>query len=95
MFRKATADNGVPARKVHSSLTQLQQLSSQGGQIIIYHDVALASSGKPELTTIAAWKSFRLKREVVDTLGPKAHHFRPVSVPFTGIGFCFWKLSTA
>ncbi|OLP74067.1 hypothetical protein AK812_SmicGene46501 [Symbiodinium microadriaticum] len=68
VFRKAMSTDGVVASKIHSSLNQLQQLSSQGGQIIIYHDVALASSGKPALTTIASWKSFRLKRKVVDTL---------------------------
>ena len=54
--------------KIHSSLLQLQQLSSQGGQIVIYHDENLAKSGAEVPTTVAVWKSFRLKRKVVDTL---------------------------
>ncbi|CAE7655231.1 RE1 [Symbiodinium sp. CCMP2592] len=83
-IKKATAQDGVPASKIHSSLNQLQQLSSQGGQIIIYHDVALASSGKPVLTTVAAWKSFRLKRKVVDTLATEGQSLQ------AGIGAIHW-----
>ncbi|CAE7213408.1 unnamed protein product, partial [Symbiodinium microadriaticum] len=95
VFRKAMSTDGVVASKIHSSLNQLQQLSSQGGQIIIYHDVALASSGKPALTTIASWKSFRLKRKVVDTLAAEGQSLQ------AGIGaihwhrLLFWKLSMA
>ncbi|CAE7252114.1 RE1 [Symbiodinium sp. CCMP2592] len=53
----------LPAAKVHSSLTQLQNLSSQGGQIVIYHDKGLSESETPAMTTVAAWKSYRLKRK--------------------------------
>ena len=84
VFRKATSNDGVVASKIHSSLNQLQQLGSQGGQIIIYHDVALASCGKPELTTIASWKSFRLKRKVVDTLAAEGQSLQ------AGIGAIHW-----
>eukprot|EP00439_Symbiodinium_sp_Y106_P005857 s5960_g1.t1 len=84
VFSKSTPGHGVSASKIHSSLTQLQQLSSQGGQIILYHDVALASSGKPELTTIASWKSFRLKRKVVDTLAAEGQSLQ------AGIGAIHW-----
>ena len=84
-FWKASGDeNQASAVKIHSSLLQLQQLSSQGGQIIIYHDEDLAKSGIEVPTTIASWKSFRLKRKVVDTLAAEGQALQG------GIGSVHW-----
>ena len=82
-FDKSATD-GVPATRIHSSLTQLQQLSSQGGQIIIYHDRDLAEGGEPSQTTIAAWRSFRLKWKTVDTLAAEGQALQ------AGIGRIHW-----
>ena len=84
VFMKGQGKQAVPATKVHSSLVQLQNLSSQGGQIIIYHDAALVDSQEPSSTTVAAWKSFRLKRKVVDTLAAEGQALQ------AGIGSVHW-----
>ena len=52
---------------MHSGLQQLQNLSSQGGQIVIYHDRKLSETETPAMTTAASWKSYRLKRKTVDS----------------------------
>ena len=83
-FLKAPKGSGVSASKVNSSLVQLQCLSSQGGQIVIYHHADLAETGQPAMTTIAAWKSFRLKRRVVDTLAAEGQALQ------SGIGAVHW-----
>ena len=67
-LKAASSQEGVPASKVHGSLVQLQNLCSQAGQIVIYHDAKLAHSEEPSMTTVASWRSYRLKRKTVDTL---------------------------
>ena len=85
IFWKADSNESqTPAVKIHSSLLQLQQLSSQGGQIVIYHDKDLAQSGAEAPTTLASWKSFRLKRKVVDTLAAEGQALQG------GIGSVHW-----
>ena len=74
----------VPHSKIHSSLVQLQNLACQAGQIILYHDEALAKSNEPAATTVAAWKSFKLKRKVVDTLAAEGQALQ------SGIGAVHW-----
>ncbi|OLQ01053.1 hypothetical protein AK812_SmicGene16199 [Symbiodinium microadriaticum] len=84
-FQKASKEHlAVPATKIHSSLVQLQNLACQAGQIIIYHDKALAQSNAPAATTVAAWKSFKLKRKVVDTLAAEGQALQ------SGIGAVHW-----
>ncbi|CAE7259161.1 RE1, partial [Symbiodinium sp. CCMP2456] len=83
-FFKAKDEQGTPAARIHSSLVQLQQLSSQGGQIIIYHHRKLAEESTPQMTTLAAWKSFRLKRKTVDTLAAEGQALQ------SGIGSVHW-----
>ncbi|CAE7928011.1 RE1, partial [Symbiodinium necroappetens] len=84
IFYKAAEGQGVSHGQVHSSLTQLQQLSSQGGQIIMYHDKRLAEDSQPRMVTLAAWKSFRLKRKTVDTLAAEGQALQ------SGIGSIHW-----
>ena len=68
VFKKAADEtSGTSTAKIHSSLTQLQNLCSQAGQIVLYHDSLLATSEKPCMATVAAWRSYRLKRKTVDT----------------------------
>ena len=83
-FPEGTQGSGVSASKLNSSLVQLECLSSQGGQIVIYHHADLAETGQPAMTTIAAWKSFRLKRRVVDTLAAEGQALQ------SGIGAVHW-----
>ena len=82
-FRKCSSEEPA-VQKIHSSLQQLQNLSSQGGQIILYHDKALAEGGMETQATLAAWKSFRLKRKTVDTLAAEGQALQ------SGIGSIHW-----
>ena len=84
IFKKAPEGQGTTAAQIHSSLNQLQQLNSQGGQIIMYHDKKLADDSQPRMTTLAAWKSFRLKRKTVDTLAAEGQAVQ------SGIGSIHW-----
>ena len=70
--------------KVHSSLVQLQSLSSQGGQIVIYHHRSLSQDEKPAMTTVASWRSCRLKRKTVDTLAAEGQALQ------SGVGAVHW-----
>ena len=63
----SSSQEGVPASEVHGNLVKLQNLCSQAGRIVIYHDSKLAYSEEPSMTT-AAWRSYRLKRNTADTL---------------------------
>ncbi|CAE7497148.1 RE1 [Symbiodinium sp. CCMP2592] len=82
-FRKCSSEEPA-VQKIHSSLQQLQNLSSQGGQIILYHDKALAEGGMEAQATLAPWKSFRLKRKTVDTLAAEGQSLQ------SGIGSIHW-----
>ena len=82
-FRKSSSEE-PGATKIHSSLQQLQNLSSQGGQIILYHDKGLAEGHQQAATTLAAWRSFRLKRKTVDTLAAEGQALQ------AGIGSIHW-----
>ena len=85
VFAKAAEPaNQVPASKIHSSLIQPQNLGCQAGQIILYHDLDLAQSSLPAQTTVASWKSFKLKRKVVDTLAAEGQALQ------SGIGAVHW-----
>ena len=83
-FKASSSQEGVSATKVHRSLVQLQNLCSQAGQIVIYHDSKLASSEEPTMTTLASWRSYRLKRKTVDTLAAEGQALQ------SGIGAVHW-----
>ena len=83
IFFKQDAKEAKP-KKIHSSLVQLQNLSSQGGQIIIYHHKSLSETEQPAMTTVAAWKSYRLKRKTVDTLAAEGQALQ------AGLGSVHW-----
>ena len=83
-FFKATKAK-LSANRVHSGLQQLQNLSSQGGQIVIYHDRKLSETETPAMTTVASWKSYRLKRKTVDTLAAEGQALQG------GLGAVHWR----
>ena len=83
IFFKQDAKEAKPS-KIHSSLVQLQNLSSQGGQIVIYHHKSLSETERPAMTTVASWKSYRLKRKTVDTLAAEGQALQ------AGIGSVHW-----
>ncbi|CAE7803733.1 unnamed protein product [Symbiodinium sp. KB8] len=82
-FQKSKKEK-LAASKVHSSLSQLLNLSSQGGQIVIYHDRRLSETETPAMTTVASWKSYRLKRKTVDTLAAEGQALQG------GLGAVHW-----
>ena len=85
VFQKAIDPKAaVPHSKIHSSLVQLQNQACQAGQIVLYHDQELAQSSDPAFTTVAAWKSFKLKRKVVDTSAAEGQALQ------SGIGAVHW-----
>ena len=85
LFQKAPDENsGTPATKIHSSLCQLQNLCSQAGQIVFYHDNELANSERPSMAAIALWRSYRLKRKTVDTLAAEGQALQ------AGLGSVHW-----
>lgn len=53
-------------------MEQQECLSSQGDQFIVYYDKTLTTSQAPTSVTLASWKSYRLKRKVVSTLGAES-----------------------
>ncbi|CAE7471087.1 GIP [Symbiodinium natans] len=77
-------DEKITNQKIHSSLAQLQNLSSQGGQIILYHDRSLSETEQPAMATVASWKSYRLKRKTVDTLAAEGQALQ------AGLGSIHW-----
>ena len=92
VFKKATEeDPAISQTRIHSSLVQLQNLACQAGQIIIYHDRALAKSSEPAQTTVASWKIFKLKRKIVDTLAAEGQALQSALERYTGTDCCFWK----
>ena len=54
--------------EIHSSYEQLDKLYSQGGEVIMLYDASLPTSQSLQQVTIAAWKSYRLRRRTVNTL---------------------------
>ena len=67
-FTAPSSQEGVPASEVHGNLVKLQNLCSQAGRIVIYHDNKLAYSEETSMTMAASWRSYRLKRNTADTL---------------------------
>ena len=84
VFQKNEDRYQLDNKKIHSSPAQLQTLSSQGGQIVIYHDKKLSESENPAMTTLASWRSYRLKRKTVHTLAAEGQALQ------AGIGSVHW-----
>jgi hypothetical protein len=59
-------------------------LSSQGGNIVFYYDKSLETSESPTNITLAAWKSYRLKRKAVSTLSAETQSL------LQGVGAVSW-----
>ncbi len=72
IFVKAPPGEGLKHSEIHTDFEQLCKLNSQGGEIIIYYDKELPISQSLTPVTVAAWKSYRLKRKTVNTLSAEA-----------------------
>lgn len=68
----SNSKEAIPASQIRSSAEQHSCLNSQGGQIIVYYDESLTHSQKPTPVTVSSWRSYRLKRKVVSTLGAES-----------------------
>ena len=65
---KTIFDKGATTEaNIHEGFLQNRRLSSQGGHIILYHDKDLQYEPWAKVT-VASWKSYKLKRKVVNTL---------------------------
>ena len=85
VFLKATKQQpAVPASQIRSLAEQQACLSSQGGQCIVYYDDQLTTSQTPTPVTVASWRSYRLKRKVVSTLGAESQAL------INGVGSVNW-----
>ena len=67
-FQKQKEGETLEAKEIHSGYEQLMKLHSQGGEIIMFYDEALPRSQQLQNVSLAAWKSYRLKRRTVNTL---------------------------
>ena len=72
-FWKATnKKETIPSSQIRSLVEQRECLNSQGGQIVVYYDKQLTEKTDPCSVTLASWRSYRLKRKVVSTLGAES-----------------------
>ena len=67
-FYKQDQNQILDSKEIHAGYDQLNKLYSQGGEIVIFYDQALPDSQHLQNVSIAAWKSYRLKRQTVNTL---------------------------
>lgn len=67
-FFKQPKGQTLPHGQVNEVFLKLLDTSSQGGIITIFHDKKSETSSRPEMVTVASWKSTRLKRKAVNTL---------------------------
>ena len=68
IFKKQSPGQHLEAKLIHGGYEQLLKLYSQGGEITFFYDKALPESQSLQDSTLAAWKSYRLKRRTVNTL---------------------------
>ena len=71
-------------RPMSERFLQLCKQSSQGGYILFYYDSSIETSDRPEMITIAGWKSYKLKRCTVNTLSAECQSM------LEGIGNIHW-----
>ena len=84
IFLKAHPGEGLKHNEIHADFEQLCKLNSQGGEIILYYDNELPTSHSLTPVTVAAWKSYRLKRKTVNTL------FAEAQALVRGVGSLQW-----
>lgn len=63
---------------------QLNRTQIQGGYVVIYYDARMEHQTDPQMITIAAWKSYKLKRCTVNTLSAECQSM------LQGIGQVHW-----
>ena len=76
-------DQHLPASDISEQFLQNVRTNSQGGHIIFFHDVDLQYEPSAEVS-IVSWKSFKLKRKVVNTLSAECQAL------VSGIGHVHW-----
>ena len=67
-FWKQPTGSSLDPKLIHTGYEQLAKLFSQGGEIVMFYDESLPMSQQPQQVSLAAWKSYRLKRRTVNTL---------------------------
>jgi len=82
-FIKSTIEEEVN-RPINERFLQLARTHSQGGYLLVYYDANLEVSEQLEMMTIAAWKSYKLKRCTVNTLSAECQSM------IQGIGNLHW-----
>lgn len=81
MFAKC--NKGLSHAEITEQFLQNRRTSSQGGHLVIFHDRDLQFEPSSDVT-ISSWKSYRLKRKVVNTLSAECQALA------TGIGNVHW-----
>ena len=71
-------------KPINERYLQLNKTGSQGGYLVIYYDERMEYSEEPCMVTIAAWKSYKLKRCTVNTLSAECQSM------LQGIGQVHW-----
>ena len=83
-FDKNLAGKPLSSTSISDGFLQMVNLSSQGGFLIIFYDSDLTTSQKLTNVTVAAWKSYRLKRKTVNTLSAECQSL------IHGVGSLHW-----
>ena len=76
-------EKGLGHAEISEQFLQNRRTSSQGGHLIIFHDQDLQFEPSSSVT-ISSWKSYRLKRKVVNTLSAECQALA------SGIGNVHW-----
>ena len=71
-------------KPINERFLQLSRKHSQGGYLLVYYDSNLETSDRLEMMTIAAWKSYKLKRCTVNTLSAECQSM------IQGVGTLHW-----
>ena len=79
--KKVAEEKEKPIQERH---LQLNRTGSQGGYLVIYYDERMEHQTDPQMITIAAWKSYKLKRCTVNTLSAECQSM------LQGIGQVHW-----
>ena len=81
VFSKATRDH----KKVNEKFLQRTKVGSQAGYLIFFYDQRLETEEKGHFISLVDWKSFRVKRNTVNTLSAECQAL------VSGVGAIYWQ----
>ena len=83
-FAKQPPGQELEHTKINDVFLKLLNTSSQGGYVVIFYDKLLETETNPQMVSVTAWKSTKLKRKTVNTLSAECQSM------IMGIGNIHW-----